>query len=218
MKTKAFYISIVAVLLSLTVVKAQLGSHIGFNVGPSISNVYGSDGADNLRAHAGYAVGFTYQYAFSTMFALHTGVLWENKGAMSRVTLDPLGFDSKANINFNYVAIPVLFRVHLMPDNRLRPFINAGPYVSFLANQTTVTRTENDRGDVDVDRTTNTSDYRTVDAGLSGGAGLDYLITDRVHFDFEVRDNLGLVSATESGERLNHNSVNFLVGMLFSIP
>lgn len=220
MKTRIFYSAILALLLSVTAAKAQLGSHIGFNVGPSLSHFYGSNAAEDLRAKGGFAAGFVYQYAFSTRFALHTGLLYESKGASSLTILDPFDVEVRSRYNFNYLAIPVLFRAHLAPDAKLRPFINAGPYFGFLTRQMTVVRTETG-DDVDIDRNNNTNDYRGFDIGLSAGIGIDYLITDRMHLDFEIRDNLGLYNISESSNdnnRLNNNSVNFLVGMIFSIP
>jgi hypothetical protein len=220
MKTKAIFISILTVFLSATIVKAQLGSHLGFNAGPSFSMLYGNDGTDNLRTHGGFAVGLTYQYAFSTMFALHTGLLFESKGASQRMIIDPLNIENHYRYNFNYLALPVLFRVHLMPDKKLRPFINAGPYFGFLMRQMTVSRSDNGNND-NVSRSNGTDNYRAFDVGVAGGVGLDYLITDRIHLDFEIRDNLGFYNISESSadsDRLKNNSVNVLVGMLFSIP
>ncbi|UPT67443.1 MAG: PorT family protein [Sphingobacteriales bacterium JAD_PAG50586_3] len=219
MKIKLFSISILAVAMSVTVVKAQLGSHIGFNVGPSFGTLYGNNGTDNLRGHTGFAAGLTYQYAFSTAFALHTGLLYESKGASQRTTIDPFDIDVRTNYNYNYLTIPVLFRAHLIPDKKLRPFINAGPYFAFLTRQMTVVRTENG-DDYDVNRYNNTNDYKGFDIGLSAGVGIDYLITDMIHLDFEIRDNLGLFNISESSNdnaRLKNNSLNFLIGMQFSI-
>jgi outer membrane protein W len=182
--------------------------------------LYGNDGTDDLRTHGGFAAGITYQYAFSTMFALHTGLLYESKGASQRTTIDPLNVDVRSRYNFNYLALPVLFRVHLMPEKKLRPFINAGPYFGFLMRQMTVVRNENGNDD-NVSRDNGTNNYHAFDIGVAGGVGIDYLITDRIHLDFEIRDNLGFYNISESdndNSRLKNNSVNVLVGMLFSIP
>ncbi len=173
MKTRAIYISIMTVILSVTAVKAQLGSHIGFNIGPSVSTFYGSDYATNFRSKTGLAAGLTYQYAFNTTFALHTGLFYESKGITTRTTIDPFNIDVRTRSNFSYLAIPVLFRAHIMPDKKLRPFINAGPYFGFLMRQMNVQRAEN--GDnVDVTRTNNTDNFHAFDIGISGGIGLDY--------------------------------------------
>lgn len=219
MKTRAFYISLLTVLLSFTSIKAQLGSHIGFNVGPSISVFHGSDYAENFRSKTGLAAGITYQYAFNTTFALHTGLMYESKGVTSRMTLDPFDIDVRTRSNFSYLAVPVLFRAHLLPEKKLRPFINAGPYFGFLMRQMNVTRSDNN-GNIDVERENNTDSFNAFDVGLSGGVGLDFLITSNMHLDFEVRNNLGFYNISESDNsdfRLKNNSLNFMVGMLFSI-
>ena len=219
MKTRAFYISLLTVLLSFTSIKAQLGSHIGFNVGPSISVFHGSDYAENFRSKTGLAAGITYQYAFNTTFALHTGLMYESKGVTSRMTLDPFDIDVRTRSNFSYLLVPVLFRAHLLPEKKLRPFINAGPYFGFLMRQMNVTRSDNN-GNIDVERENNTDSFNAFDIGLSGGVGLDFLITSNMHLDFEVRDNLGFYNISESDNsdfRLKNNSLNFMVGMLFSI-
>lgn len=219
MKTRAFYISLLTVLLSFTSIKAQLGSHIGFNVGPSISVFHGSDYAENFRSKTGLAAGITYQYAFNTTFALHTGLMYESKGVTSRMTLDPFDIDVRTRSNFSYLAVPVLFRAHLLPEKKLRLFINAGPYFGFLMRQMNVTRSDNN-GNIDVERENNTDSFNAFDIGLSGGVGLDFLITSNMHLDFEVRDNLGFYNISESDNsdfRLKNNSLNFMVGMLFSI-
>lgn len=219
MKTRAFYISLLTVLLSFTSIKAQLGSHIGFNVGPSISVFHGSDYAENFRSKTGLAAGITYQYAFNTTFALHTGLMYESKGVTSRMTLDPFDIDVRTRSNFSYLAAPVLFRAHLLPEKKLRPFINAGPYFGFLMRQMNVTRSDNN-GNIDVERENNTDSFNAFDIGLSGGVGLDFLITSNMHLDFEVRNNLGFYNISESDNsdfRLKNNSLNFMVGMLFSI-
>lgn len=219
MKTRAFYISLLTVLVSFTSIKAQLGSHIGFNVGPSISVFHGSDYAENFRSKTGLAAGITYQYAFNTTFALHTGLMYESKGVTSRMTLDPFDIDVRTRSNFSYLAVPVLFRAHLLPEKKLRPFINAGPYFGFLMRQMNVTRSDNN-GNIDVERENNTDSFNAFDVGLSGGVGLDFLITSNMHLDFEVRNNLGFYNISESDNsdfRLKNNSLNFMVGMLFSI-
>jgi Outer membrane protein beta-barrel domain len=219
MRTRLFYTGILAMLLSITTAKAQLGSHLGFNVGPTISTFHGSNYAENFRGKGGFSVGLVYQYAINPTFALHTGLLFESKGVSSLTILDPFDIEVRTRSNFNYLTLPVLLRAHLMPAKKLRPYINVGPYFGFLVRQTNVVRTEN--GDnYDVERSNNTDDFRGFDIGISGGVGIDYLITNDIHLDFEIRDNLGLYNINESNNdnfRLNNNSVNFLIGMIFSI-
>lgn len=218
MKTIRCKIIALCVLLAPLALKAQLGSHLGFTLGPSLSYMYGSNDADNLDMKLGYSGAIIYQYAFSTRYALQTGVMYENKGATLNTTF--LGADIKARADYHYVGIPVLFRVHFMPERKLRPFVNAGGFATYLVNETTYTRTEFG-GDTENDHSSNTGDFRKFDAGVAGGLGLDYLITNNMHLDFEVRDNLGLMNIDDSGDSDNtmkHNNAYFLVGMLFSIP
>ncbi len=215
MKTKAIFTGMLALILSATVVKAQLGSHVGVTVGPSFSTFYGNGASDNLRTHGGFVGGFVYQYAFSASFALHTGLLYESKGASDEYSIGPLDF--RGRYNFNYLAIPILFRAHLMPEKRVRPFINAGPYLGFLTRQKSYLYEDNDEISSNVD----TDNYRRFDIGVSGGIGVDFLIGEKMHLDFELRDNLGLMNISESdnsSNRFSNNSVNFLVTAIFSIP
>jgi hypothetical protein len=85
--------------------------------------------------------------------------------------------------------------------------------------QMNVQRSDNN-GNIDIVRTNNTDNFNAFDVGLSGGVGLDFLITSNMHLDFEIRDNLGFYNINESNDadfRLKNNSLNFLIGMLFSI-
>lgn len=217
MKTYYLKISALSLLfLSLvTATKAQLGPHIGFTAGPSLTTIYG-DGADGAEMKLGYSAGFVYQHAFSARYALHTGVLFENKGAMSDVNL--FGTDFTARTHFNYVTVPVLFRVHLMPEQRVRPFINAGVYGGYMVNQTTVVR---DGDGEEIDRSTNSGDYRKLDVGGAGGLGVDFLIGEKMHFDVEVRDNIGFMNVNESdtdADRFSNNGVNLMLTAIWAIP
>jgi hypothetical protein len=98
-------------------------------------------------------------------------------------------------------------------------FMNAGPYVGYLLKVTLVTD-ENDiipHTELDV-----TDESYKYDFGISAGLGMKIPIKNKISFNVEVRNNLGLVNTRsapieEEGGAVKTNSTNLLLGVTFII-
>ena len=61
-----------------------------------------------------------------------------------------------------------------------------------------------------------TSDYKTIDMGITAGIGLAIPINDKFSLSAEIRNNLGLTNISKSSSVTNKtNSTNLLIGVTY---
>jgi len=163
---------------------------------------------------ASFSYGLFLQYNLNKTFSLRVDPSFERKGYIYNVTFTnqfgSLDGASKNHENFNYITIPILLRAAV--GNKIRYFINAGPYIGFLLSQKTTYTASNDLKFV----YNNTNSYKTTDLGITAGIGLSIPIKDKFALSVEARNNIGLINIRKSS---NSNdkifSANLLIGFAY---
>ncbi len=112
----------------------------------------------------------------------------------------------------NYIQVPLLLKVSVIPAGPIQPVVYAGGYGSYLLSAKGVMTSEegSDSGDLD-------DMYQKYDYGLVGGAGIEFKLPG-VKLSLEGRYNLGLANVwkdAEEGESLKNRSIMVLLGVGF---
>ncbi len=189
---------------------------IGLNGGVNLTNVQGFD-HNNIDPRIGRLYGMTVIYHFSKVVSLKTDIDFENKGWVLNNyeinTPDGLGGQTPSlqNItqNLDYFDIPAF--LHIGFGRKLKFDINFGPYFAFLV-QNKAFYLDGDGNEVQVNEAAFTG-YNNFDFGLTYGGGIDYAISDRVSFGFDVLYEQGLL-AIKSGN-IKNQSLDFDIGVNF---
>lgn len=109
---------------------------------------------------------------------------------------------------FDYVQVPVLLKLAIVPAGPVRPFICAGGYGSYLIKA---------EGLIGPDKADLTADYQRFDYGLVGGAGLAFKLA-LISLSVEGRYNYGLMNimkAPPAGDSMKNRCLMALVGVSF---
>ena len=217
MSHKSFlFLSIPILFLFCNQLNAQTNKfEIGVEVSPSFTFLKGRDFIEKFyNGTLGYSGGISFQYNFGKKVALRSNISYERKGGAHYGGLtDNYGAsieNSSLNYNFDYLTLPILVRFSF--GNKVKYFINGGPYLGYLLSQTFVIKGDNYK----TNTIENTSSYNSLDAGISLGTGLQYPINEKLYFSSEIRGNLGLLSTLPKVDT-KVNSVNLLLGIAYKL-
>lgn len=168
-----------------------------------------------------YSGGLTFQYNFSKLIALRTGIAFERKSSVvpKGSYFDPtvIGTSYSERFNFDYLTLPVLLRATF--GRKVRFFTNAGPFLAYLLKQNSVI----DDPDIIASNreTDNTKYYNRYDFGISFGAGAQFPLRERFALSLEIRNNLGLVDISEvpvvKNGTIKTNSTQLLLGIVYKL-
>jgi hypothetical protein len=180
---------------------AQENVSIGPIFGTSISNLRGD--ISNNHWKAGLTVGGFYNYSSRSGFGFSGQLLYTQMGAKVNNKTD--------EINLNYLQVP-LFATFFFGQrgNELRPKLFLGPTANFLLSARNED-SESIRGD------RNNRQFNPFDLGITGGAGLNYLINDKVWLNFDVRYGIGLLDVSKNPSVFLANN-NWGINMGVSFP
>ena len=211
-KTIIFAALIIASALSSTIF-AQSGKYIisgNAGIGISKTNVL-------LDYGLGYAGNISLRYNLSDHFSISSGLTFEQRNSTDEINaLDSIGnpaFNFTIKQSFNFVQIPVLFRAEI--GKNVKYFLNAGPYFSYLANQTQLAL-DNNEGTSTVQ---NYSDhYKRFVAGLSVGLGVCIPVSDKTNISLELRSNTDLSNMSKlDGATAKTSSALMLFGINYCL-
>ncbi|HSY62385.1 MAG TPA: porin family protein [Cytophaga sp.] len=211
------FLLFIYILFSTAVFSQQNKLDIGFIGGPNASYLRASASNSKIYPKIGFYAGLSAQYNFNKYCALHTEIAFEKKGCSERATfLDANGNiigDPKFAFQYNCLTIPVLFRVSF--GKKVKFFLNAGPYVSYLVNA----EYKNIFGYNNPDGNYNETSYlHKMDAGITHGLGILIPVHDKLYASCELRDNFGVVGLFKSTPYYsNSQSYNYSLGLLFGL-
>lgn len=186
---------------------------IGLEGGPNLASLRGNDA---LKSHhhaiVGSSVGLLFQYNFSEVFSVHSGLGYERKGTLfSELQYDNNGIalgEYEERMHFNYFNVPLLLQATL--ERKIQYFVNAGPYMGYLNRVVDIASGYQ----LPETKTYTTNLYKQVDLGLSTGIGLAVPIKQKFALAFEIRNNLGLVNISKfqvvNNGSIKTNATNFL--------
>lgn len=213
-------------LLSLflpLVIQAQESKHsLGIEGGPSYTMLWGDHYiVDNYNPALGFSTGITYQYHINHIFSIKTGLGFEQihmKWTLPLTDIDGnITGEVDSHLKFNYNIIPLLGSFTF--GQKLRYFVNMGPYYGFLISA--ITETKNIEGHPDT-KSEYTEYYKRSDWGISAGLGIAIPIASKFSLSLEVRNNLGLSQINTGGiwegGYVKTNATNLLVGAVYHFP
>lgn len=148
----------------------------GVKGGLNMANLTGDDVEDSSMK-IGAVGGVFMSYDLTEIFAIQPELLFSMKGAKFE------DGDLEENLKFNYFEIPLLLKVNLPTDGKIKPMLYAGPALGILMSA----KVE----DEDV------KDYaKSMDIGILAGAGVGYAM-EKGMLSFEVRYEVGMTGITD---------------------
>jgi hypothetical protein len=138
--------------------------------------------------------------------AIQPEVLYVRMGGKIEILEDSL------EERLDYIQVPVLLKLNVIPVGPIRPFIYAGGYGAYLLKANEVTLM-----DGVTDESVVTEDYQKYDYGVVGGAGLTFKLPG-ISISIEGRYNYGLkniLADPSAGEAVKNRSLMALVGIGF---
>jgi len=189
---------------------------IGFQMGPSMSTVYGSPLLETfMKNELRFCAGPSFYYPVSKGFSVKTNLLFETKGAAGIMPYYEKGTSRgmyKTDVNYRYLTIPVLF--NLTFGSRLKYELSTGPYMGFLLSQKTTWTNPSDGDDIN---NKDMSVYRPGDAGWIFGTGCRYYLNNRWSVNMEIRWNAGLSNIASKPVMNSYSVHNLSTSALFGI-
>jgi hypothetical protein len=162
MKKFMFVLMMAAVLLFTAAPLFAEGILFGVKGGLNMTDVTGDD-APEASMKMGFGGGIFFNYAFTELFAVQVEGLYMMKGATEDVTEEDLTFEASWNIN--YIEIPLLLKVNIPTEGKIKPAIFAGPTFGFLMSAEVEVEGET----VDIK-----DELESMDIGILGGAEIGY--------------------------------------------
>lgn len=112
--------------------------------------------------------------------------------------------------NFNYIEIPVLLKWMIIPVGPVKPYLAAGPSLSFLMSAESKTELAGASDTQDIKDSLGAADYSAV---IGAGVRIGLAV---VSLHAEVRYAIGLADVSDtSGYSLKNNTVSILAGIGF---
>jgi hypothetical protein len=139
-------------------------ARFGIKGGPSFSNLYTQD-AKKDKILLGFNVGLFAKLPVSKFIAIQPELYFVTKG--SEVTYDNALVNGTARYHFNYVELPIMLVMNILPNFN----IQAGAYAAYMVSGKVTN--ESSSNAFNFEDNINTDDYNRFDAGLALGAGLD---------------------------------------------
>jgi hypothetical protein len=113
---------------------------------------------------------------------------------------------------FDYIQVPVLLKLNVIPAGPIRPFIYAGGYGAYLIKAKGVMTVDGVSEGTDI-----TAEYQKYDYGVVGGAGLTFKLPG-IAISVEGRYNYGLKNILvdpAAGDSMKNTTMMALVGIGF---
>ena len=204
MMQKSFFLF----LFCWTTINLHAQFSIGPKIGMNITSLYGDESNDHNNYKLGLQIGLSGEYQFNETWALQSGVLYSQCGAMAKMILPTSSTGRYSDImkmvtNLNYLRMPVNAMTKI-PLGKSKLLFQAGPYLGYgiggknkiWINDDKITGSqwkaiEDELGVGERLSMGNGSDdlYKAFDFGLGAGIGIQL----GRHFQFLAEGNLGLI-------------------------
>lgn len=209
---KRFLVLSLAVLCVAALVPQNLAAAVGVKGGFNLANITVNPPDPmapdkDLRGLVG-GIFFTLNLGF---VGVQPEVLYSQRGVMAEY---PWGVDETAKLEYmtDYLEIPLLVRINVLPAGPIRPVIFGGPSYLYLLKATGRFTTP------DTTETEDFKDYFEKSAwGAVAGAGLE-IKTPMVLLTLDARYHLGLTNIStmvEPGTTVKHKGFSVMVGIGF---
>ncbi|MCX6567806.1 MAG: porin family protein [Candidatus Aminicenantes bacterium] len=205
---KRVLIVILAALCVATLLPQTLSAGFGIKGGYSLSkfSLTSTEPPPFEFVNLPYYTGGIYFSLKLGPLAIQPEVLYTRMGAKYAIDADSLEY------RFDYIQVPLLLKLSVIPVGPIRPVIYAGGYGSYMLKANGVetiggVSDETDLGDM----------FEKYDYGVIGGAGIEFKLPG-ISFSIEGRYNYGLKNILTDagvGESVKNRSMMALVGIGF---
>ena len=186
---------------------AQNGSwKAGIEGGPGLSLIYGDNSiyGQSKMSLSGVA-GIYGEYGFARNFSAKAALHYERVSTQTDNYSALLPRGGMLQYNLDYLSLPVLVKWSF--GGRIRFFVNAGPCISMLLNESLWYLPESgSKGKVAEEKDA----YLPVNLAATAGAGVAIPVGKRLLVTVEVRDNVGVLNIRTSVSDFEYN--NFIPG------
>ncbi len=144
--------------------------------GPTLSSITTSNALTEIKSRNGFDFGLNVGYQLSTIFSIHTGLIFERKGGIttngSGIPQD--NWDSE-DWNLDYLILPLSVRASV--GKKIRAFGEAGMYAAFLTSSKVKLLSYDDElmDTISFDKLGNGTDY-----GFLAGLGMVVPLNDKL--------------------------------------
>ena len=174
---KIFFASLVLSFMTFTSAQAQEKTpSYGFKGGLNFSNFY-VDNVDDSNMLTGFNAGLYAKFPITNSIAIQPEINYTTKG--SEQIYDNGIVQGTSKFNINYIEVPVLLVANITDNFN----VHVGPYAAYMVSG----KTKNDSNFGSSESELDTDDFNKLDAGISGGLGIDLDVVN-----FGVRYNYGL--------------------------
>jgi hypothetical protein len=205
---KKFTIVLIVLMGAAMFAPQNIEAGVGFKAGYS-SSQFALSSSGEIPFDWGPLSSFTGGLYFSLglgFFSVQPEILYTRMGGRYEVDADSLEF------RFDYVQVPVLLKLNIIPAGPIRPFIYGGAYGGYLVKATGVMVTGGETISEDIRDT-----FQEFDYGVLGGVGLTFKLVG-IALTVEGRYNYGLQNLyiePAEGEFMRNTSMVGLVGIHF---
>jgi hypothetical protein len=205
---KKFLVVAMAALCLAAVLPQSLAAGVGLKGGLSLSK-FAVSPADSLPFPIESLTGPVAGLYFNLGLGL---VSFEADALYARMGMKGTIEGSTVEYRMDYIQVPVMLKVSVLPAGPIRPFVYAGGYGSYLLKANGVMTTSEGSSSEDLGDM-----FQKYDYGAVGGVGIAFKLPG-VTVSAEGRYNLGLANIaknTEAGESVKNRSIMALVGIGF---
>ena len=183
-------ILLVAVIALISMVGLNAQTSFGAKAGLNVANLSG-DVTDN-KALIGFNIGAFAEITLADSFYLQPELLYSTQGAQ----YDGSDSDFSADLNLNYIIIPIMFKY----DVATRFYLEAGPQIGFLVSAEVM--------DQDIKE-----EFESTDFGVN--FGLSYGFTEKLFA--QARYNIGMsdIVKDNEGDKISNAVLSFSLGYKF---
>jgi hypothetical protein len=205
---KKSFVVVLAALCVAALVPQALQAGVAIKGGLSLSKfqLTSTEPPDFAFGNLRYYVGGLSLSINLGIVSIQPEVLYTRMGARYAVDADFIEY------RFDYIQVPLMLRINVIPAGPIRPFICGGGYGSYLIKATGVMEAGGVRDEEDLADT-----FLKYDYGVVGGAGLAFHLPG-ITLTAEGRYNMGLMNILKEpsvGESVKNRSIMALVGIGF---
>ena len=185
---------------------------LGIDIQPTISSLYGSEYLEDYDRRISCSFGFSIDYIVSERNIIKSGIYYDRKGVKTDVYV---GTDSRIypgsalTVTYDYISVP--FLETLTTKGKTKFFITVGPSIGYLTSHKWIIKPANRGEEMKIDITEEANKF---DIGFTFGGGIAIYLTEKLHLNIELRDNIGLI---DTNKQENYVEKTKICGLLLGL-
>ncbi len=201
-------------LLLPILASAQGNVKFGVNAGATLSDIRGNEQLDIYKNAVDYLIGLSMELPLNDNLSVFANVNYERKSVVHKIqfeqnpdfdpNINPNNWDKvNVRLTMQYLSIPVNFKYYLGSSKTF--YIHGGPYAAIFIDDKFKFDGE------EIDEISGGSDFKTLDFGLTLGAGAQIKLNAKHNLSIGIRDNFGLANVSDMNYDIRTNSLNLVV-------